>query len=254
MLWKGRGISMEKSDIYQEILKSLKESKRYKIVFIGDSITSGEWVQPNWRNIFEYILKFSFTEFDDDDWWIPEWNLKFYNYSLDGASSREFLDSVKLAMKEVDADLYIIMGTANDVELGIPLEEHIANIAEIFRMVGEQGKRIIFSPDIYSGSYDLNMKYLPFVQAVMDIPSQEGVKVFNGYDLFSKFELSNFYTLEFGERDNLLGESKIDPVHPNALGNAYIAKMFLEEGFGIEVDPDLYITDLRSDTVKYPRW
>lgn len=116
---------MEKSKLHKAILKRLQNHKLYRIAFIGDSITSGEWVFPNYRASFEYILKNSFTEFSGENWWIPSWNIKFYNYSEDGSTTRDFLSAVKLAYKEVKPDLFIVMGTANDVELGLSKEEHL---------------------------------------------------------------------------------------------------------------------------------
>ena len=129
---------MNKTPLYQKIRDIIKSGKEYKIVFIGDSLTSAEWVHPNWRDAFEYILKFSFEEFDGDDWWIPEWNLKFYNYSLDGASSRDFLHQVSIAEEEVNPDLFIIMGTSNDTELGISVQEHTDNLKKIFDLTQTQ--------------------------------------------------------------------------------------------------------------------
>lgn len=40
-----------------EIKNALKTNGKYWIAFVGDSITSTEWVHPNWREIVEYVLK-----------------------------------------------------------------------------------------------------------------------------------------------------------------------------------------------------
>jgi len=242
---------MDKKPLYKEILNALKSGNKYKIVFIGDSITSAEWVHPNWRDTVEYILKFSFDEFKDDDWWIPEWNLKFFNYSLDGASTKEFEGQVLTSEKEVNPELYIIMGTFNDIELGISLKEHIQNYSKIFKSL--KNKSIIFSPDIYTKDERLNKTYSKYIENLLrTIP--EGIEVINGFEIFKKYPIQNFYTLDLNEKyDGNFNESK-DPIHPNVLGNIYIAKMILEEGFGIDVIPEKFLEDLRSDTVKYPKW
>ncbi|KKS30698.1 MAG: hypothetical protein UU92_C0021G0013 [candidate division WWE3 bacterium GW2011_GWA1_42_12] len=44
----------------EKVTKSLKENGSYRILFLGDSITSAEWVHPNWREIVEYVLKEEF--------------------------------------------------------------------------------------------------------------------------------------------------------------------------------------------------
>lgn len=243
---------MNKKPLYKKILGALKSGRKYKIAFIGDSLTSAEWVHPNWRDSFEYILKFSFEEFKDDDWWIPEWNLTFYNYSIDGASSRDFLQQVSIAQKEINPDLFIIMGTSNDIELGISMQEQVDNLKEIFDLTKTQ--EVIFTPDIYSNDDVLNKRYGEYVNAVMNLNFSNNIYFFNGFGIFKNYQREKFYTLDLDINiDNTLGVNK-DPVHPNSLGNIYIAKMFLEEIFGIEVVPEVYLTDIRSDTVKYPRW
>jgi len=243
---------MNKTPLYQKIRDILKSGKEYKIVFIGDSLTSAEWVHPNWRDAFEYILKFSFEEFDGDDWWIPEWNLKFYNYSLDGASSRDFLHQVSIAEEEVNPDLFIIMGTSNDTELGISVQEHTDNLKKIFDLT--QTQDVIVTPDIYSNDDVLNKKYEEYVNAVLNLNLSDNTYVFNGFEVYKNYQREKFYTLNLDSDIDNTSEAKKDHVHPNSLGNIYIAKMFLEEVFGIEVNAEKYLEDIRSDTVKYPKW
>jgi hypothetical protein len=237
---------MNKTDLYNEILNSLKSDKIYKIAFIGDSLTSCEWIHPNWREVFEYILKFSFDEFEGDDWWIPEWNLRFYNYALDGASTKNFLEMTSTAMKEVDPDLFIIMGTANDIELGISVDQHKKNLTKLFSQVN---KKLIYSPSVYSQDKKKNEKYIAYVEVAMNIPVTDNIYRFNGYEKFRDCSSPDLYTLNLKENTN-----EKDPTHPNSLGNIYIAKMFLEELLDIKVDPEKYLKDLRSDTVKFPKW
>jgi hypothetical protein len=45
----------------------------------------------------------------------------------------------------------------------------------------------------------------------------------------------------------------IDQVHPNRLGNAYIAKFVLEELFSINFNPELYLETLLQEE-KFPRY
>jgi len=41
----------------EKIKEALEKNGKYWIAFVGDSITSTEWVHPNWREIVEYVLK-----------------------------------------------------------------------------------------------------------------------------------------------------------------------------------------------------
>ncbi|MDY0097396.1 MAG: SGNH/GDSL hydrolase family protein [Candidatus Dojkabacteria bacterium] len=243
---------MGRKPLYKKILNTLKSGKEYKIVFIGDSLTSAEWVHPNWRDVFEYILKFSFEEFKEDDWWVPEWNLKFYNYALDGASSRDFLQQVSIAQKEIEPNLYIIMGTSNDIELGITVEEQIGNINSIFELLSN--KDVIYTPDLYSNDQVSNERYEQYIEAILSLDIPSNINVFNGYEIYKDYPIEQFYTLDLDLNIDNTSEVKKDTIHPNSLGNIYIAKMFLEEIFGIKVKPELYLKDIRSDIVKYPRW
>ncbi len=173
---------MDKKPLYKKILSILKSSREYKIVFIGDSLTSGEWVHPNWRGVFEYILKFFSEEFNGNDWWVPEWNLKFFNYALDGASTRDFRKQVERVKLEINPDLYIIMGTSNDKELNISVEEHVQNLEEIFKIVGD--KDVIYSPDIYSNDKKSNNIYQEYVENILSKEIPENITVVNGFNIF----------------------------------------------------------------------
>jgi|GEM_PF-2533523 len=243
---------MDKKPLYKKILDTLKSGREYRIAFIGDSLTSAEWIHPNWRDSFEYILKFSFEEFKGNDWWIPEWNLKFYNYSLDGASSRDFIQQISIAQREINPDLYIIMGTSNDIELEISVQEHKDNFKKIFDLI--QTQDVIFTPDIYSNDDTLNKRYEEYVNVVINLNFPDNIYVFNGFGIYKNYPREKFYTLDLDLNIDNTSEVKKDPIHPNSLGNIYITKMFLEEIFGIEIIPEVYLTDIRSYTVKYPKW
>ncbi len=235
---------MQKTEIYRKLLKRLKDGEIYKIAFIGDSLTSCEWVHPNWREIFEYILKFSFEEFKGDDWWIPEWNIKFFNYSLDGGTTKNFLSSVTDCENQVNPDMYIVMGTSNDFYFKISPEESRKNIEKIFEIL--KNKQVIYSPDFKCNDPKYDKTDMPYIQEVLNISFPENVQFVNGYEISKKFNTKKIYTL--------VEKGKIDMVHPNVLGNGYIAEMFLKEIFGIQIDVEKYLEDVRSDRVKFPKW
>jgi len=49
------------------IKSSLNKTGKYTICFTGDSITSCEWVHPNWRDIIVYVLQDQITN-KVNDW------------------------------------------------------------------------------------------------------------------------------------------------------------------------------------------
>lgn len=248
--------------LLNKIYERLDNQQIYKIAFVGDSISSAEWVFPNWRSIFEYILKFelekSFKRFGGDNWWLPEWNLKFYNYALDGASSKNMLESVTTAISEVKPNMFVVMGTANDSSLGISVSGQMANLKSIFDICKTQAIDCVYSTDPYSMSEQNNLAYKPYVEEVLKLASayvDDGSFVLlNAYEYFTKLDRSKLYTLEFSSEEQLQYGLKVDPVHPNRLGNAYIAKLFLEGAFGFDVNPEIFMDDVIKGSVKYPRW
>ena len=77
-----------------EILKNhLLSGKRFKIVFLGDSITSAEHVHPNWREIVEYVLKEELSK--KVDWKIPSWGTRCFNSGFDGATTKDIVDRLE---------------------------------------------------------------------------------------------------------------------------------------------------------------
>jgi lysophospholipase L1-like esterase len=99
-----------------------------------------------------------------------------------------------------------------------------------------------------------NEHYLPYAEAIIKIKSRDNVKVFDMFNEYQKYDLPNFFTFRSEENPfEKLKEGDIDPVHPNMLGNAYIAKILLKEIFGIEFDPEKYLGTLLAGE-KYPQY
>jgi hypothetical protein len=74
------------------------------------------------------------------------------------------------------------------------------------------------------------------------------------FNIYKSFPLRKFYT--FKSEENVpehIKEGEIDFLHPNQLGEAYVAKAVLKEVFGIEFDPELYWKDTLAGE-KYPKY
>ncbi|HOU75897.1 MAG TPA: hypothetical protein PK957_02140 [Candidatus Dojkabacteria bacterium] len=166
-----------------------------------------------------------------------------------------------MALKEVKPNCVVVMGTCNDYELGIDVKEHTSNLDKMFKRLEKSCDLFIYSPDIYSADRIQNERYIPYLESALGIPLIREQKNINGYKIYSQYDWKRFYTLEKAPNElseeelKTFNETKmqaIDKIHPNALGNVYIAKMFLEELYGIEVDPERYLASLRGDKIKYP--
>lgn len=230
----------------EEISKSLKGKGKYWIAFVGDSITSCEWVHPNWRDIVQYVLQEEITDFLEGDWKTSEWGIKGFNFGYDGATTKDILDKVN-EVKTVRPDLVILMIGDNDSLFGISIDEHIKNIRDFEKNFDN----IVTSTDNCPYNSQAEKKYFPFVEA--DIRAK-----FNNFvDLFrisKEFPSDRIYTFKSEEnREANIKEGDPDFWHPNQLGNAYIAKVVLKEVFGIEFDPELYMKTTLSGE-KYPKY
>lgn len=74
-------------------------------------------------------------------------------------------------------------------------------------------------------------------------------KVSNLFEEYSKFDLTKFFSLKnkYGTQVLSVKPGDLDTVHPNRLGNAYIAKILLDQIFGIKFNPEKYIENLLQE-------
>jgi hypothetical protein len=227
-----------------EIGKSLKSKGEYWISFTGDSITSTEWVHPNWRDIVIYVLHQELTKLLHGDWKTPEWGLRGFNFAYDGATTKDILERVDEILL-VKPDLVISLMGGGDSENNISVEEHKRNIEKIASELTASGSEVVWCTTIPALSESgKNEKYLPYRDAFLQIQESEKFHRLDVFELYKDFPLERLFTFK-------TEEGEIDPEHPNQLGNAYIAKVILKEVFGIEFDPKKYIENTLKGE-KYP--
>jgi hypothetical protein len=82
------------------------------------------------------------------------------------------------------------------------------------------------------------------LKASLSLFPVKGVKLINLFELYSQYDLKKFFTfISSGNEDLEIKPGEIDFLHPNQLGNAYIAKIILKEAFSVNFDPETYIKD-----------
>lgn len=230
------------------IVEKLNKNKTYKIAFLGDSITSTEWVHPNWREIVEYVVK---DHLDGilDDWKLPSWGLRFFNFGFDGATTKDLMEKLNNEVVAVKPDLVILMATSNDIFFDISVEQHKANILQMLNQLKDLEIDVVYATDICSGNPDYDKKYLPYLSAALEIfkePPELCLNI-NMFQELGKFDYQKFFTfISDGNENAGIKPGEIDFIHPNVLGNAYIAKILLNKVFEIEFDPELYLKDVSS--------
>jgi hypothetical protein len=238
---------------------SLKEiadkltTRRYWITFTGDSITSCEWVHPNWRDIVIYVLQNEMTTYLKGDWKTAEWGLKGFNFAYDGSTTRDIWEKTDDILS-INPDLVIGLMGGNDPIVGLNLEETKLNIKKIVSKVIKNGSKIVWSNTTppYNSAYI--ERYRPYAEEVMSLEERDGLQKLDMFNLYSQFPLERFFTFK-SEEIAIEGIKEGDPDwwHPNQLGNAYIAKVILHEVFAVEYDPEKYISDTLNGE-KLPRY
>lgn len=238
----------------EEIKNYLIKNNKFRIVFLGDSIASTEWIHPNWREIVEYVVKEELCKIITN-WKIPSWQIRGINCGFDGATTRDVLEKINDDILEYKPDLIISIMGGNDSTLNISVEQSIKNIEKIFGTLSQKIPYIFWCNSIpaLTGNKK-NKEYKPYAEETIKISGNENIKIFDMFNEYQKYDLSKFFT--FISEENLvegIKEGEIDAQHPNMLGNAYIAKIILKEVFGIEFRPEKYLETLLNG-IKYPEY
>ncbi|KXK26154.1 MAG: GDSL-like Lipase/Acylhydrolase [candidate division WS6 bacterium OLB20] len=231
------------------VQNKLDSDARFTIVCLGDSITSTEWVHPNWREVVEYVLKEELMT--DESWKQASWGIRFINSGYDGATVQDLLDRFDTAVGQHKPDLVIYVASSNDRHDGITPEESGRLNDLLLSMIQETGARTIFCTSTSSYNITYNSKIKEYNREYEDLKADSRI------DLFRKlqaFDLQGFYTFaSSGNAVEGIKPGETDYMHPNVKGNIYVAKIILEEGFGISFDAERYLNDLAAG-VMMPRY
>jgi lysophospholipase L1-like esterase len=241
-------------DVAEAILNKIQSGERFRVGFLGDSLTSAEWVHPNWREVFEYVVKEHYSKMLGD-WRVPSWGIRFYNFAFDGSTTQDWLDILETEVLALPPDLLIVLGTHNDYWFKL-FDQSAFNVETVVRRSLRGGiSNVLYSPGFAGLDKTSNFRYRPIAKACLLQAKEAGAEVVDLHTAFEKLGRGRFYTFTEKFDNSITGKKagSIDASHPNALGNAYVAKLLLKHLFGINFDPEAYLGDLRAD-VKYPRW
>jgi len=233
---------------YQEkIVEKLKTEGKFRIAFVGDSLTSTEWVHPNWREMVEYVLKEE-LEKKFEDWRIASWGIRCFNLGFDGATTEDVLKKSD-EIVEIKPNLVIGLMGGNDPIFGISPEQSGENLKAIFEKFEENKIDFVWTTALPDLRKTKNEIYQPYRKIILSLK--------NTLDLFEwymQWNLDDFYTFRSEEKENEgIQSGEIDPMHPNQLGNAYIAAYILDKVFEINFYPEKYVeTTLTGE--KFPAY
>ena len=230
-----------------QTIKSVLESKNsFKIAFIGDSITAAEWIHPNWREIIEYVLKEELTK-QFEDWKIPSWGIRCFNYGFDGSTTRDIKEFVSTGTIPTNPDLVIYLLGNNDKYAKVPTDEYLSNVKNT---ISKFTCPIILCSNPTVNNPDINEAYeKTYYQSFLNLLSNPNLICLDLFKETQKYDLTSFYTLINvpGNEVTEVKPGEEDFLHPNRLGNAYIAKIILETAFQIPFNPEKYLEDLKND-------
>lgn len=224
-----------------DVENKLKTNGRYWIAFVGDSITSCEWVHPNWREIVEYVLKDKFNY---------DWGIKTFNFAYDGSTSKDLVNK-KEELKLLNPDLVVLLTGANDPFHGVAANQFKENINEIKKYVESLGSKFALSTDTCPNDMWAEKEMLDYIKSFSELDNN----FINLFEISKSFPSDRIYTFisEIDIPEEHVIKGKQDFWHPNQLGNAYIAKVILKEIFNIEFDPEKYWQDTLNGE-KLPRY
>jgi lysophospholipase L1-like esterase len=233
-----------------DIKQKLETEGKYWITFVGDSITSTEWVHPNWREIVEYVLKNELSKVMSD-WKKPSWGIRCFNWGLDGSTSTDIVERFEEII-QLKPDLMIVMIGANDPPLGVEIPSHQKNIEKIIGLAKSKGIELVLCTNNNPWNEESSNQYRPYAESDRKISGVKLVDMFKESENFPKEKIYTFVSEADIPEENIKKGDK-DFWHPNQLGNAYIAQVILKEIFGIEFDPEKY-TETNTAGYKYPEY
>ncbi len=233
-------------NLIQTIKSALESKKSFKVAFIGDSITSAEWIHPNWREIVEYVLKEELTK-QFEDWKITSWGIRCFNYGFDGSTTRDIKEFVLTGTIPTHLYLVIYLLGNNDMYIKVPTDEYLSNVKNT---ISKFTCPIILCSNPTTNNPDVNEAYeKTYYQSFLSFLSNPNLICLDIFKETQKYDLTSFYTLINVPGNEVIqvkpGEE--DFLHPNRLGNAYIAKIILETAFKISFNPEKYLQELKSD-------
>jgi lysophospholipase L1-like esterase len=231
-------------DIIGSIKADLSKGKPLNIVFIGDSITSAEWVHPNFREIIEYVLKEELTSMlGSEKWKIPSWGIRCYNCGFDGSTTKDILDNLGDRILSLKPNIAIYLANTNDIHINKDLSEYKKDVKAIIDALSKKCDIIMLANSIPGNNARYNNSYEPYAKSIKSLKLNSKTIFIDIYSSYKDYDLYRFFTFKSGGNQVLgIAPGEIDFVHPNQLGNAYIAKLILEKGFGIKFDPERFIT------------
>lgn len=228
--------------MFQKIKQILSEGKTFRLVFVGDSLTSTEWVHPNWREIVEYVLKQEMSD-EFDDWKVASWQIRTINCGFDGSSTRDIRSKLEADIMIYKPSMVLMMIGGND-KYFLPREESKDNFSFLISHFKSQNIPLVLTTDpaLFNAEHDARDADLREIVR----SHAQAVDVFvDLHKISQSFPLQKFFTF--------FEDGEIDFLHPNMLGNAYIARVFLKEVFDISFDPEKYLEELLKGE-KYPRY
>lgn len=244
---------MKHNTLTQHIAAIIKNQQVYKIVFFGDSITSAEWVHPNWREMIEYVLKKELNKIMNN-WQLPSWYIRTINSGLDGSTSADWLKYKESYIFDYKPDLAISIFGGNDSLFNLSLDDHVTNIQTLVNELSKRLPNAIFcstTPGLDGGKLQ---SYGPYHQALKKVVFPDNVKYIDLFIDYQRFDRTPLFTFKYEAMPEFnIKAGDVDTDHPNQLGNAYIAKLILKQGFNLRFNPDRYIQNTLAGE-KYPSY
>lgn len=230
----------------------LASGKPCNLFFLGDSITSAEWIHPNWREIVEFVLKSHFqTVFSN--YQIASWQIRCFNAGFDGANTRDIAQLVSTYVVSHQPSIVLYQQGSNDNYVSISDSEYEDNIRSTLAQLEKVNAAVLLMSDLPSAYPEHNKAYQPRREILKKLAVEKALPYLDLYQAFEDRDISSFFGLiSEGNEDAKIQKGEVDKMHPNITGNAYLAQAILKQFFAIEFDVEKYLREVKDGTVFYP--
>ncbi len=229
----------------------------YRIVFLGCSNTSTEWVHPNWREMVEYVLKSELENLGPEPhtWQLASWGIRCFNAGFDGATTADILTRLEHDVFSLAPTLVIASLGKNDMHLSRTAGDYCKDIATLTDQLATRVPGSVFMTPLASAKQEVNDRYAEYQKSVLALFPKPDIQFINLFQEFQAVDPSRIFTFHTPVANEYVGfaAGEIDFIHPNQLGYAYVAKIVLDQVFGISFDPELYIKNNNAGEM-YPTY
>lgn len=216
-----------------DIQKIVHQHTTYRIVCVGDSTTSAEWVHPNWIDYVEFALREGLQLGNGRIF-------KMINSACDGADLSGINRCIEEDVLFFKPHLVTLMIGLNDMISEIPPDAFQKGLHEFIEKTRDntEAEIALLTPTVPKHK-EIAEKLENYAAVIRQVSQTKETYLVDIFEAFSEIDLAKVYTYRNDDGNSVWGiePGEIDYLHPNVLGNRIIAETILNDLFQIGI-PD----------------